>query len=1426
MNRFIIFWLSFLIVCTISVAKNKTDVELKSKKDQIQQNLLSNLGNQNIQFEKNNGQYSEEFQYRFNSSNACVDFYSDKIVFGLRKVVRAFNPQKIEEPMLFDYVVWEIELKNALQTQIVGSDVVNHANVSYFDINGKRISKTTTDKICYKNIYSNIDLVFYRSAKGELKYDFILHAGAKLSDIQLQYNGIENLNVTAQGKLEYDTKWGSISEDIPFSYIEQSGEVVNISYQVDNNILSFSGISEEINETIVLDPIHVDWSTYFYGNGNNGFSWAYTSVYDLDIDDDDNVYITGITNDRFPGIALSYDTSTNGYYDAFVCKMAPAGDSIIWFSYLGGSSYEYCFTLIVNQQQQPVVSGFTWSTDFPTTPGAFNRNATIYTGGFYQYLGFVTKFSENGDSLVFSTFLGGNGSDLIHSMCLDDSNNIYIAGETRSSDFPVTANCFQSTYAGNGSGGSYWTGGDGFLTKMKPDGTGLIFSTYVGGYEADAIYEVALSPNKDIYIVGKTASGNFPVTAGSSIFNYNVLGSHDGFICKFKPDGRSMHYSKMMGGSAEDWFEGVYVNDKDEAYVAGITRSSNFYTTSKAYQKQSGGGADVILVKFNALGQNVVYSTYIGGSGDELYYSGFIYNSNVRVAANVREEAIVCGITRSNNFPVTSDALMTSNPSSVGSTWWNTAATITKLDYKGEKLLYGTYYGGSNYEVPGANKLKRISCYTNILYGGFTSSSDYPTTSGVYKESKSSSSTGFFWTGFVSKFRDTLYTDLISLSLQDTIVECDNVFEILNAQNIGADILWSNGSKNQYQIIQDTGTLWVRATYGCDTVSDTIHFKLEYSPKIPVLPGDSIYCDNFPTLNLDAQNDSIMAKYLWDNGDTTRTRIVNDASKYWVRISTPNCGTKTDTVTYWLRETPKVNLPTDSTFCDDIVMVLSVGDSFNFETYKWNTGDSTSFIQITDTGSYKVLISNSCGVDSAEMNVDLLKTPTSILPADTVFCNTIGLPLKVGTTANAESYLFSDITNSTSFSIADSVFITNPGFYEALVSNGCGSAKDSIRVGVINTPEVMLPADTTLCNAVNLQINAETIDNEEQYVWNDNSTYANRTLYQPGTYWLKAENKCGSSTDTFDVKLVISPTAHLPKDTVFCNVINYPLDATIAESSDYLWNTGSTSPTITATTEGVYRVTISNYCGSSSDSIVLGLLTTPTVNLGEDKVFCGFIPMTEFAVGKENNDEDYVWSNGSFSDVNSFNTAGLHWVEISNKCGTASDSVRFTISDFPQVDLGTDTTLCGNFKLVLDAGNAGMNYLWEPYGETTQTIEATEQRVYKVTVTNEFGCSGSDAFEIDGGCLSFVNIPTAFTPNNDGLNDVFKPMLINYERYELIIYNRWGEQLFYTINVEEGWDGTYKGETVPNGMYMYKMRFITTENLSWRNENGTVSVVR
>jgi gliding motility-associated-like protein len=188
--------------------------------------------------------------------------------------------------------------------------------------------------------------------------------------------------------------------------------------------------------------------------------------------------------------------------------------------------------------------------------------------------------------------------------------------------------------------------------------------------------------------------------------------------------------------------------------------------------------------------------------------------------------------------------------------------------------------------------------------------------------------------------------------------------------------------------------------------------------------------------------------------------------------------------------------------------------------------------------------------------------------------------------------------------------------------------------------------------------------------------------------------------------------------------------------------------------------------------------------------------------------------------------AGVYRVSISNKCGFVEDSVVYRISDIPVVDLGEDTVLCGNFRVQLDAENPGATYLWLPTGETTQVIQATEQTTYEVVVTNADGCEASGTFTIGSGCISEYYIPTAFSPNEDGLNDVFKPTLVNFEQYELLIFNKWGEVIFRTKDVNQGWDGTYQGTPLEPGIYSYMMRFITTEDGEFQNKNGQVFLIK
>ena len=1427
LSKLILSVIGFLAFFTLAAQQNVGE-NLTASKEEFASKLGKQLGISNGTFERNDGQFDGDIAYKYASSTASVEFYKDKIIFGLRKVKRAHNPGNIEEPMLFDYLVWSVDLLGSHTASISAIGDIESSNISYFRANSKRASKNTANEILYTDVYPNVDLRFYTNTNGELKYDFILHPNARLSDIELKYTGVRNLLISDSGSLVYETDWGTIEEKKPFSYKQESEEEVEIIYSLDGTILTFDSELESIQETIIIDPIYVDWSSYFYGNGTNssGFGYGYTWVYDLDIDSADNVYVTGITNDRFPGLTNSYDTSTNGYYDAYVCKMAPKGDSIIWFSYLGGSQYEYCFTLAVNNNQEPVVSGFTRSADFPITPGAFDETGNI-SGFSYGYAGFLTKFSSAGDSLLFSTYLSGNGWDLIQSMVIDDSNYVYLAGQTSSTDFPTTSGCYQSSYGGSTSS-SYWNSGDAFLTKMNPTGTGLVFSTYFGGAGDDVAYDINISPNKDIYIVGKTSSSNFPVTSGSIIFNYNVLGNTDGFVAKFDPSGNSLQYSKMMGGAGDDWFEGVYVNERDEAYVAGISRSSDFYTSANAYQKTSNGGAEIVVVKFNPGGQNVHYSTYLGGSGDELYYSGFIYNSNVRIAANVREEPIICGISRSTDFPVTADALFSTNPSSSSGGSWNTSATITKLNFLGSKLLYGTYYGGSSFEVPGANKLKRISCYTNILYGGFTASSDYPTTSGVFKENKTGSSGSYFWTGFISKFRDTLYTDDIELNLLDTITQCDRIFSILDAKNIGADILWSNGSTNNVIFAQDTGAFSVTATYGCDTVRDTIYFIKEFSPTVPVLPADSVYCDLLPLITLDAQNDSILASYKWSTGDSTQTIQIDSAQTYFVDIITPRCGTKRDSVVYDFKKTPQATMIDDSVFCDAVSVQLVSGDSAqNEESFIWSTGDTSSFINVSDTGVYRVKITNLCGVDSSEIFITMIETPVVTLPADSEFCDNVELLLTFGLRNNEEYYTVTDLAQNLSYlTLLDSALVMDPSAFSISATNKCGESTDTIILSLITTPEVSLGIDSIFCDNMNYPLTIGKIQNKEAYLW-DNGTMTNtRALTTEGVYWAQASNKCGMARDSIYVQIVESPAVSLPVDSIFCDNISLLLDADMDETISYLWSTGSTDSAVTIDAPGTYKVTLTNYCGTVSDSIKIDILKTPTVNLGKDKVFCGTTQAVEFTVGQADNDETYLWSNGSVGNTVTLYQAIEHWVSISNKCATARDTILFTLSDNPTVDLGEDTTLCGNFSLLLDAGNPGMQYLWMPYGQATKTIQATEQITYTVTVSNEYGCEGTGSFTVRPDCVSKSFIPSAFTPNGDGLNDIFRPTLINFEDYSLVIYNRWGEKIFESEDSAFGWDGTYNGAVVQNGVYSFVMRYKTTEDLQWQNVGGVVNVVR
>lgn len=1369
-------------------------------------------------FRKNNGQWDKQILYRMMSGHTSIAFYKDKIQFGLRKVTDKKSKSKNHPEIA--YAVWDLKIDNQFSGSAILAEGKSSSKINYFKgESGKSIEIEESSKLTYSNVYPNIDLVFYLDKRKTLKYDFVVKAGGNISDIHLTYEGIKKLKKDSKGNLIITAPWGNkLKEGKPISWQTIAGKKVpvDIEYQVSGNTLTYKSNSAlQSNATLTIDPMMLDWSTYFYGKIGNT-TWGYTYVMDMDIDKSNNVYVTGFTTEKFPMKTGTYDTIPNStFYDGFVAKMSVNGDSLIYFTYVGGSSFSYILSIAVNSQREPVISGFTYSQDYPVTSNAYDKTKGSSSG----YRGFITKFSSDFKSLVFSTFFGNSNSwgTVIQAMSLTTSGDVIFTGNTNANDLPVTTGCYQSKYGGGTN--------DAFLSRLSADGSKLLYSTYFGGTGDDKATDLSVNATEDVYIVGSTSNSNFPLTIGAQgPFKYTNSDASDGFVARIQSDGKKLIWSKMMGGTGNDYFEGLYVNANDELYIAGYSNSSNFYTTNGVVQKTSMGGYDHVIVKMNKSGTNLFYSTYLGGSGDDYFYTNNWWTSNIRITANVKDEAIIGGVTKSYNYPITTDALQPQN-NSKGTWGWSTNVAITKLSYDGSKLLYGTYFGGSEFEWPTTLKVKKISCMSSILYGGITASKDYPTSKGVFKEKSKNISTGYSYSGFMSRFRDTLYTEPIDFKAD--FIECDNVFEILDAKNRGADYLWSDNSKRQNLIIEDTGVYWVRATYGCDTVSDTIHIKLEYSPKLD-LPADTILCNNVSGLNLDAQNDTILRKYLWNTTDTTQIITAKNPGQYHVTVSTPNCGEISDTINVKFLKIPDLYNIKDSLFCDQVNWLVKT-DSLGPDTkYKWSTGDTLLTTNIKTVGTYNLKVSNYCGSDSINFSSDVIYTPVVDMPKDTVVCNQFTLKFKVGRPKNQEMYTWYDpIQKSVFFNTDDSMILSSSAYLAIRIRNRCGSAKDSTLVQQRYSPTINLGNDSIYCNSINKIYTIGKPNNAETYLWKGGFNTNSFTVSSPGKYWASIKNICGEVSDTILFTQKNSLKIDLGSDSQFCNAVNKKIDILQPDAdAKYLWSSGSTATDFTATAPGKVFASITNLCGVVSDTVYYTLITKPQVDLGNDYIYCDVVKPVNKVVGKANNDEIYLWSDAKTGNTNDFNSAGKFWVDLSNKCGTASDTFSISLIFSPQVDIGLDTALCGNFALSLDAGNPGYTYLWEPTGETTQTIFATQQTTYKVTVTDINGCFGEDEMEVKDDCKSKWFIPNSFSPNGDNVNDKFTPYFLNCEGYSISIFNTWGELVYQSSNLSESWDGKYLDKDVQTGHYGYTIHFKSGETKRWHLINGVITIVK
>jgi len=588
--------------------------------------------------------------------------------------------------------------------------------VNYFmgsDPKGWRTDIPTYGKIRYREVYPGIDLVYY-GQQGQLEYDFVLRPGADPEAIRLHFDGAEELELDAAGSLVVRLDGKSVKWPKPVIYQvdHDARSTVEGNYVLkENREVRFQLSAYDRSRPLVIDPVLL-YSTFLGGSGldratamaldrsgnvyitgqtispnfptHTPYHLAYASndvfvaklnptgaalIYStyvggsgddfaagIALDSSGNAYVTGQTvSQNFPAVnAFQSSLSGNiGWSDAFLFKLGPAGSTLPYSTYFGGSDIEYANAIAVDSSGNAYITGATVSGPQFPKQSPFQNNS----GGGQD--AFVAKFNpaaSGGNSLIYSSWLGGNDSEQGNAIAVDSSGNAYVAGDVFSLDFATSSfplvNPLQPLYGGGEV--------DGFVAKINSAGSAVVFATLLGGSDNDQVFGITLDASNNVYVAGQTVSTDFrttfnaqqPVIGGGLDF-----GTADAFVTKISSSGASILYSTYFGGSGDEAAYSVAVDNSGQIYLTGWTLSDfDFPVTTGADQYFSNGGAsDAFVAKINPAApgpSGLVYSTYLGGTGSDLG-SGDAGNG---ITVDTNGTFYVCGETDSSDLLTTSGA--------------------------------------------------------------------------------------------------------------------------------------------------------------------------------------------------------------------------------------------------------------------------------------------------------------------------------------------------------------------------------------------------------------------------------------------------------------------------------------------------------------------------------------------------------------------------------------------------------------------------------------------------------------------------------------------------------------------------------------------------------------------------------------------------
>ncbi len=584
-------------------------------------------------------------------------------------------------------------------------------------------------RVKYADLYPGIDLILYE-ASGAIEYDFVVSPGADTDNISMSFEGMDTLRINDHGELLATLDTHVVIQGPPHAYIDHQRKKQRIPsrYRRHGSTVSFELADYDTRRRLVIDPV-LTMSTYFGGN------YFLETANALTTDAQGNIYLTGDTGSTDFPVKNAFQPTPKGI-DLFITKLDPTASSVIYSTFLGSGTAgfnETATAIAVDAVGNAFIAGYTGECDFPTTPGAFQTDCQIIRGSDTV----VVKLSPEGNSLIYSTYIHGTtgGSETAYDIAIDGAGRAFIAGSTNVHTYPVTSGSFQTTF-GDAANDPY-PDNDAFVTALDASGSALVYSTFLGGAKRDQANAIALDSQGSAYVCGFTDSQNLPVrNAYQSVHG----GGDDAFLAKLSPNGSALDFSTYFGGTENDVCHGIGLTS-GYVHIAGATSSLDFPLAMALQPQYAGGSSDIFVSKFEN-GSTLVYSTYIGGNGDDGSSGGLGGHQPFAMVVDVIGTVYVTGLTKSSNFP-TIAAVQDTNAGGYD-------AFLFKLRPDGAALAFSTFLGGS---ADDEGRAIAINASSEVIVAGETESPDFPVVAAMYPRPRETGSS-FFVDIFIAKFSE------------------------------------------------------------------------------------------------------------------------------------------------------------------------------------------------------------------------------------------------------------------------------------------------------------------------------------------------------------------------------------------------------------------------------------------------------------------------------------------------------------------------------------------------------------------------------------------------------------------------------------------------------------------------------------------------